>query len=123
MKKLLFIQTGMGVDVHGQDITKASERAVRNAIYHNSMPGIEELLPDHDLNNMLVTVKLALPTDAKELDQEKIKALIPYGEVNIVTQPGGMLTTSGIFLAEKADRNDLMYIVVAAVEVSYEGKE
>lgn len=60
MKKLLFIQTGFGVDVHGQNITKASERAVRNAIYHNSMAGIEAMLPDHNLNKMVVNVKLAL---------------------------------------------------------------
>jgi uncharacterized protein (TIGR02058 family) len=32
---------------------------------------------------------------------------------------GGMLTTSGIVLQEKGDKNDLMYIVVASVEVGY----
>lgn len=38
MEQILFIQTGFGVDVHGQNITKAAERAVRNAIFTNSMP-------------------------------------------------------------------------------------
>jgi uncharacterized protein (TIGR02058 family) len=32
---------------------------------------------------------------------------------------GGMLTTSGVVLEEKGDKNDLMYIVVAAVEAGY----
>ncbi|MFH5597816.1 Lin0512 family protein, partial [Listeria monocytogenes] len=41
MEQILFIQTGFGVDVHGQNITKAAERAVRNAIFTNSMPGIQ----------------------------------------------------------------------------------
>lgn len=119
MEKLLFIQTGFGVDVHGQNITKAAERAVRNAIFTNSMPGIEGLLPDNDLNNMEVRIKLALPCDEEKLDYEKIKAIIPYGTVTIETMPGGMLTTSGIFLEDKEDVNDLMYIVNASVETGY----
>lgn len=32
---------------------------------------------------------------------------------------GGMATTSGVVLEEKGDKNDLMYIVVAAIEVGY----
>lgn len=119
MKKLLFIQTGMGVDVHGQNVTKACARAVRNAIYHNSMPGIEALLPNSDLNNMTVNVKLAVPADAEKINQAEIAALIPYGTVTIEIMAGGMLTTSGIVLTEKDDHNDLMYIVNAAVEVFY----
>ncbi|WP_099221957.1 Lin0512 family protein [Listeria costaricensis] len=119
MEKLLFIQTGFGVDVHGQDVTKAAERAVRNAIYHNSMAGIEAMLPDHDLNRMVVHVKLAVPTDHDKLDQARIKKLIPYGTVTVELMDGGMMTTSGIFLADKADKNDLMYIVNASVETGY----
>jgi len=30
---------------------------------------------------------------------------------------GGMATTSGIVIPEKGDKNDLMYVVIAAVEV------
>jgi uncharacterized protein (TIGR02058 family) len=30
-----------------------------------------------------------------------------------------MLTTSGIVLADKEDKNDLVYVVVASVEVGY----
>lgn len=119
MEKLLFIQTGFGVDVHGQNITKAAERAVRNAIFTNSMPGIEGLLPNNDLNNMKVRIKLAVPCDEEKLDHEKIKAIIPYGTVTIETMPGGMLTTSGIFLEDKEDINDLMYIVNASLETGY----
>ncbi|MBC2284316.1 hypothetical protein HCB69_07995 [Listeria booriae] len=119
MEKIVFIQTGFGVDVHGQDITKAAVRAVRHAIFTNSMPGIEAFLPDGDLNNMVVNVKLALPCDAELLDYDAIKAIIPYGTVTVETMAGGMGTTSGIFLADKADKNDLMYIVNASVETGY----
>ncbi|SLM90063.1 hypothetical protein FM106_01215 [Brachybacterium faecium] len=119
MKKVLFIQTGFGVDVHGQDVTKAAVRAVDNAIYHNSMAGIEAMLPNEDLNNMCVTVKLAIPTDESELDIEAIKARIPFGTVTVETQRGGMVTTHGIIIPEKGDKNDLMYIVNASVEAGY----
>ncbi|MRG87329.1 Lin0512 family protein [Salinibacillus xinjiangensis] len=119
MKKLLFIETGMGIDVHGQNITKAAVRAVQNAIHYNSMPGIRGLLPDQDINNMKVNVKLALPIDQDKLDHEAVKKEIPYGEVTLTLMDGGMATTHGIVLEDKEDQNDLMYIVVASVEVGY----
>ncbi|QAS51868.1 Lin0512 family protein [Halobacillus litoralis] len=119
MDQLMFIQTGMGTDVHGQNVTKASVRAIKNAIHTNSMPGIRSVLPDQSLDNMKINVKLALPCDHEKLDHEEIRAAIPYGEVTINVVDGGMLTTSGILLEEKEDKNDLMYIVNAAIEVGY----
>ncbi|MGP4060881.1 Lin0512 family protein [Halobacillus sp. H74] len=119
MDQMMFIQTGMGTDVHGQNVTKASVRAIKNAIHTNSMPGIRSVLPDQSLDNMKINVKLALPCDHEKLDYEEIRSAIPYGEVTINVVDGGMLTTSGILLEEKEDKNDLMYIVNAAIEVGY----
>ncbi|MBX0359134.1 Lin0512 family protein [Halobacillus faecis] len=119
MDQLMFIQTGMGTDVHGQNVTKAAVRAIKNAIHTNSMPGIRSVLPEQSLDNMKINVKLALPCDFDQLDHEEVKKAIPYGEVNIEVMEGGMLTTSGIVLEEKEDKNDLMYIVNAAIEVGY----
>lgn len=119
MDQLMFIQTGMGTDVHGQNVTKAAVRAIKNAIHTNSMPGIRTVLPEQSLDNMKINVKLAVPCDFDQLDHEEVKKAIPFGEVTITVMEGGMLTTSGIFLEEKEDKNDLMYIVNAAVEVGY----
>lgn len=119
MEEIIFIETGTGVDVHGQDVNVAASRAVKNAIHYNSMPGIRNILPDGDLNNMKVNVKLAIPLDLDQLDHEKIKALIPYGRITIEVVTGGMATTSGIFLEDQQDKNDLMYIVNSVVEVGY----
>jgi uncharacterized protein (TIGR02058 family) len=116
---LFFIEIGMGCDLHGQNITKASVRAVQNAIHHNSMPGLRSVLPGGSLDQMKVHVKLALPCDKEKLDIEQIKAALPYGEVTVELQDGGMLTTSGVILPDKEDVNDLIYVVIASVEVGY----
>jgi uncharacterized protein (TIGR02058 family) len=119
MEKIIFIETGTGTDVHGQNITKACVRAVENAIHFNSMPGIKDYLPDQSLHNMKVNVRLAVPCDKELVDIERVKEEIPYGTVTVEVIDGGMATTSGILLEDKDDKNDLMYIVNAAVEVGY----
>lgn len=119
MNTLLFIETGTGIDMHGQDVNVATSRAVKNAIHYNSMPGINNMLPDGDANNMEVNIKIAIPQDIDQLEQEKIKNLIPYGHVTVEVITGGMATTNGIFLEDQQDKNDMMYIVNAAVEVGY----
>ncbi|OIJ11609.1 hypothetical protein BKP35_11760 [Anaerobacillus arseniciselenatis] len=119
MEKLMFIQTGMGADLHGQDVTKAAIRAVKNAIHTNSMPGLRSVLPENSLKNMKVTVKLAIPCEKETLNEEEVKAALPFGQVSIKVMDGGMATTSGVVIEEKGDKNDLMYIVIAAVEVGY----
>ncbi|SHN33645.1 Lin0512 family protein [Gracilibacillus kekensis] len=119
MERIIFIETGTGIDVHGQNVTKACLRAVENAIHYNSMPGIRAYLPDEDLNNMKVNIRLAVPLDKEQVDIELVKQEIPYGTVTVEVIDGGMATTSGIILEDKEDKNDLMYIVNAAVEVGY----
>jgi uncharacterized protein (TIGR02058 family) len=119
MEKIMFIETGMGIDVHGQNITKAAIRAVQNAIHFNSMPGIRSVLPENNRDNMRVNVRLAVPCDKEKLDVEAVKEVLPFGIKTIEVMDGGMLTTSGIVLEEKGDQNDMMYIVVASVEVGY----
>ena len=88
MDKILFIQTGMGIDVHGQNVTKASLRAIQD--------------------RMEVNVKLAIPRDQDQLDENEVKEAIPYGTVSVEVVEGGMATTSGIILEDKEDSNDLM---------------
>ena len=119
MEKVMFIEIGMGVDLHGQNVTKAAVRAVQNAIHHNSMPGIRSVLPGGSLDNMKVRVRLAVPADRDKLDLEAVRAELPYGEVSFDVVDGGMLTSSGIVLPDKDDANDLAYVVIASVEVGY----
>lgn len=115
----MFIEIGMGIDLHGQDVTKAAVRAVQNAIHHNSMPGLRSVLPDNDINQMKVHVRLAVPCDRDRLDLDAVREELPYGEVSFEVIDGGMLTSSGVVLTDKDDKNDLAYVVIASVEVGY----
>src|SRR5690625_349614 len=78
-----FIETGTDLDVHGQDLNVAKRRAVEDAVCYNSMPGVKKILPDEDLSQMKVNVKLAVPADVDELDKDKIKVMIPYEKVSV----------------------------------------
>ncbi|MCY0876790.1 MAG: Lin0512 family protein [Firmicutes bacterium] len=117
MNKVLFIEMGMGVDLHGQDATTAAVRAVRNAIGHNSLPGMRGLLPDGDMANMKVELTLGAPVPANEIDVEQVKRTFPYGQVTVRIVPGGLLAKSGVVLPDKGDKNDDVIIINAVVEV------
>lgn len=119
MEKVMFIEIGMGVDLHGQDITTAAVRAVKNAIHHNSMPGLRSVIPSHSHDDMKVRVTLGVPIDEDKLDIAKVKEAFPYGQVEVQVVRGGMTCSSGVILPDKGDTNDLVYIVNAAVEVGY----
>lgn len=117
--KVVFVEIGMGVDLHGQDVTRAAVRACRNAIERNSLPGLAALLPDGDRSQMQVRVTLGVPdlSGAAPLDEAKVKQVFPYGQVSLQVRPGGLITNSGVVLPDKGDRTDEIVVVVAAVEV------
>jgi hypothetical protein len=64
LTNLLFVQTGFGIDQHGDrkadGATKAAIRAVRNSIEFNSIPGVIEAVPG-GRNEMLIQVLLGVP--------------------------------------------------------------
>lgn len=118
-KNVLLVELGTGIDQHGQNITTAAVRACQNAIRGNALPGLKRLLPDGDLAHMRVHVTLGLPRDLEALDEAAVRAVFPYGQVSVTVVPGGLAAHSHSVLADKGDRNDLIYAVVAAVEVGW----
>lgn len=119
MDHALFVEIGMGVDLHGQDSTKASVRAVEDVLHRNSLPGMSELLGG-DMSRMRVELKLAVPDDADKVDTETIKALFPYGRVSCDVVTGGLAAASGRFNAERGDTRDAMYIAIAVITAGYD---
>jgi uncharacterized protein (TIGR02058 family) len=83
----LVFEFGMGVDVHGQDCTKAARRAVSDAIRHSSLPLLSQIRERG--GTMLVDVTVAVP-DPDSVDVESVKAELPHGEVTVRAVPGGL---------------------------------
>lgn len=117
--KVVFVELGMGVDLHGQDLTVAAVRACRNAIERNSLPGLSDLLPDGDRRHMRVRVTLGVPevAGAAPMTVEQVKQVFPYGQVSVQVVGGGLVARSGVVLPDKGDRTDEIVMVCAAVEV------
>jgi uncharacterized protein (TIGR02058 family) len=83
----LVLEFGMGVDVHGQDGTKAACRAVSDAIRHSSLPLLSEIRQRG--GTMLVEVMVGVP-DPAAVDIEAVKAELPHGEVTVRAVAGGL---------------------------------
>jgi uncharacterized protein (TIGR02058 family) len=83
----LVLEFGMGVDVHGQDCTKAARRAVSDAIRHSSLPLLGEIRQRG--GTMLVEVTVAVP-DPAAVDIEAVRAELPHGEVTVRAVTGGL---------------------------------
>ena len=111
MAEPLFIELGMGVDLQGQDTTKAAIRAVRDAIGRNYLPGVRRML-EGSQGRMLVLVRLGVPADAAPPDLSVVRATLPYGEITIEVAPGGMMVPNGL------DDGGRICVVNAAIEVA-----
>ncbi|MBU6228837.1 MAG: Lin0512 family protein [Cyanobacteria bacterium REEB459] len=115
-QRRLIIEMGMGVDQHGQDPTVAAMRAVRNAIAHNALPGVWEVAGLSHPDQMIVEVQIAVPFPEQVREQD-VLAVLPFGQKSISLKPGGMVV-AGRAIPELDDKNDDMYVAIAAVTVS-----
>ena len=64
------LEFGMGVDLHGEDCTKAACRAVFDALRHSSLPLLREIRARG--GEMVVDVVVAVP-DPASVDLERVK--------------------------------------------------
>jgi uncharacterized protein (TIGR02058 family) len=87
------IEMGTGVDLHGQDGTKAAVRAVRSIFNHVSLPGIRQVAGVKDMSEMAVELVLGVPEGVGPVDVEEVKQQFPYGVVTVKVQPGGLIVT------------------------------
>ncbi|MBW4655399.1 MAG: Lin0512 family protein [Kaiparowitsia implicata GSE-PSE-MK54-09C] len=120
-RKRLIIEMGMGVDQHGQDPTVAAARAVRNAIAHNALPGIWEVAGLENPNDMVVDVQVAVPFP-EQVRTSEVLAVLPFGQKTLALTAGGMVV-EGRAIAQLNDKNDDMYVAIAAVTVSIDTAE
>src|SRR5258707_10228640 len=81
--KRMVLQIGMGTDIRGADYTKAAVRALRDALWHNSLSVANALgLPT---DSMQVEVTIGVP-HPELVDKQAVLAVLPPG-----TRPGNVV--------------------------------
>jgi uncharacterized protein (TIGR02058 family) len=85
--KAMVLEFGMGVDVHGNDVTKAACRGVSDAIRHSSLPLFQDVRARG--GRMLVDVTVGVP-DPDKVDVERVRRELPHGEVTVRPVAGGL---------------------------------
>ncbi len=87
------LELGTGVDLHGEDETKAAQRAVKDAISHSSMVGLGQLFKIGSFKEMsdalMVDVTVATPNPEK-IDGDAVLSILPEGNRRINIIKGGM---------------------------------
>lgn len=109
------VEFDTGADLHGMDVTKAAQKAVKGAISHCCMCGMEDLLGLQDAGKALkIAVKIAAPFP-EQVDTEAVRAIVPCGEASVEVVSGG-LTVKGLSVPHLG-AGDTIVLVNAAVTV------
>ena len=87
------VEVGTGIDLHGEDTTKAAQRAVKDAISHSSMVGLGQLFKINSFSEMeealMVDVTVAAP-DPQKVDGDAVLSTLPEGKRRINVVKGGL---------------------------------
>lgn len=106
----MLLETGMGVDLHGGDVTRAATRAVEDAIRRVSLLFLRSLSRRQHVR-VRVDIKIGVPSPDR-VDTATVAAALPVGRANVVCEPGGLSIT--------LDNGETVVMAVAAVVVRVE---
>ena len=109
MKKFI-VEFGMGTDFHGQDVTKAAKKAVKDAVSRSCLCGLDEVLGLTDFTRQ-VRILATVAVDCAE-----VASALPVGTVEVRPVKGG-LTVDGLCIEAFGDRDCSIEAALAAVEV------
>lgn len=112
------IEFGMGIDFHGQDVTKAAVKAAKDAISKSCLVGLSEVCgftQDNINENVFVDVMVAV-TRPEEVRTEEVSKCFPVGKVTVKAVSGG-LKTEGLYFTKFGDKDDSIEVAVASVKV------
>jgi len=112
--KRYIVEIGTGADLHGGDVTKAPQRAVRDAVSRSCLCGLFDILAIGDPNRMHIEVKIGCPNPDR-IDGAKVLEAVPFGTKTLETVDGG-LGVRGLALPALGD-GDTIVIAVAALTV------
>ena len=109
-KTRVSMELGMGTSLRAEDYTKAAMRALKDALWHNSLTMADAFGFPRDA--MIVDIEIAVQKpDA--VDKDAVKAILPYGQGAVIVVPGGLDVP-------KPDGTGKTIIANAAVLVSFD---
>lgn len=85
--KRLLTEFGMGSSLRRQDYTQAAMRAVKDALWHNSI-NLAELFGKAK-EEMQITVDVGVQ-QPEAVDRDALAAVFPYGQVTVHVHKGGL---------------------------------
>ena len=85
--KRMVLEIGMGTDIRGRDYTKAAVRALRDALWHNSLTITKAL--GVDIDSMRVDITIGVP-HPELVDRAQVLAVLPHGKGTVDVVEGGL---------------------------------
>jgi uncharacterized protein (TIGR02058 family) len=86
-KKRMVLEFGMGTDIRGTDPTKAACRALRDALWRNSLSIASALGQKPEA--MMVDAHIGVP-HPERVDKAQVLAVLPYGKGTVSVVEGGL---------------------------------
>lgn len=109
-KTRVLVEFGMGTSLRREDYTQAADRAIRDALWHNSV-NIAELF-DFPKDAMIIDAEIGVQ-QPDQVDIAALKAIFPYGNPRITVTKGGLDV-------DKHHTNGRTVIANAAIVVSFD---
>ena len=114
-RKRFIVEIGTGIDIHGEDVTKAACRAVKDAVSRSCLCGLLEILKLENLEDVRVEIQVASPNPDR-VDLEQVMDEVPIGRKSARAVEGGM-TAPGLCVPQFAPHCDQIVVANAAVTV------
>ena len=86
-KTRVLVEFGMGTSLRREDYTEAAVRAIKDALWHNSVNMAE--LFDFPKQAMIIDAQIGVQQPDK-VDTQALKDVFPYGQPNITVTRGGL---------------------------------
>ena len=109
-KTRVAMELGMGTSLRAEDYTKAAMRALKDALWHNSLTMADAFGFPRDA--MIVDIEIAVQKP-EAVDKDAVKAVLPYGQGAVTVVAGGLDVP-------KPDGTGKTIIANAAVLVSFD---
>lgn len=85
--KRFAMEFGMGTDLQGADYTKAAVRALKDALWHNSLTMADAFGFAREAMQVNVLIGVAKPA---EVDVATVASVLPYGVAKVTVEEGGL---------------------------------